>query len=109
MSIALTIFLGYAGLFILLFILIWWAYKRSQRNEPSKPPINPLHYPHTIPPSQRDLEVIECSVDVIAIDKEGVMFIGFYNYDDLGWVFIHDFFEPDGDFVWMYAPENFHP
>lgn len=66
-------------------------------------------YPSTISPSQRDIEMIECSVDVIVVDEEGMMFIGFYSYDDMGgWVFMHDKAEPQGNFVWMYQPDNFH-
>ncbi len=103
MSIILTIILGYIGLVIFVMLLTWWAYKRSQKNIP----IGLQAYPSTIYPNTPDLDMTDCSVDVILVDERGVLFIGFYSYDMPGWVFNHDLFKPKGDFVWMYKPSQF--
>lgn len=91
---------------IVLAILCIWMVVRIFKD--SKPiAIIPAVFPHTIPPSQADPEMPECSVNVIVVDASGDMFIGFYNYvDGLGWLFINDKFQPIKPFVWIYKPES---
>ena len=95
---------------VLAILSIWMVVRIFKDSKPIS--IVPAVFPHTIPPSQTDPEMPECSMNVIAIDEDGMMFIGFYAYENptynkLGWVFMHDKAKPQGDFVWMYKPENF--
>lgn len=46
------------------------------------------------------------SVDVIALDDKGLMYIVYYNYEIQEWGFHTTFLgECPGSFVWMYPPE----
>ena len=103
MNIAITIILGYFGILIFFTLLTWWAYKRYVKLDKAILP----HYPHTTPPSKVDMEMPECSVNVIIIDVDGSMFISFYSYKMGNWIHIHDKFQPKIPFVWMYRPSNF--
>ena len=55
----------------------------------------------------------EFSVDVFTVNDDGMLNIGYYNYDTKKWGFHTDtLYDPyEGgklmDFVWMYKPENF--
>lgn len=63
------------------------------------------------PVRDKDLngEELDMSVDVITINEDGMMDIGWYNYDLDDWGFHTDTLtdRPEGSFVWMYKPENF--
>ena len=106
MNTGLIIILGYTGLCVLSGLALWWAYKWAAKNQPFIPESRPQR--HTNPPTHMDLEMHQCSVNVIVVDADGNMFIGFYNYSIPypGWIFIHDKFQPKKPFVWMYRPDT---
>jgi hypothetical protein len=49
------------------------------------------------------------SVDVIAVDPEGMMSIAFYNFEEKQWHFHSDLLYEgyETNFVWMYRPTRF--
>jgi len=105
----LQIIIFFTVMIALVILCVWMLVRIFKDSKPIS--LVPAVFSHTIPPSQLDpeMDTENCSVDVIIVDADGGMFIGFYNYGVPypGWIFIHDKFQPKKPFVWAYKPENF--
>ncbi len=104
MNTALVIIGGYALLLLLCWAIIWWAWKKYQKDKLME--IH-QHFPHTVHPVQLVTDILSTSDDVIIIDSDDCMIIGFYDHVSEMWIIYNKDRTIPLNFVWMRKPKNF--